>query len=143
MRSALAVVLSMAMLTGCAVGPNYKRPQVQVPTQYRRPTPNAAVPEKTALSDLAWASLFRDDVITELVRKALTQSNDLEAATQRVLEARAQLGITRSQIAPNVSASAGFTAARTSSIGSFNFIPPGTQSGDQLHSGRIEPVVGA
>jgi len=126
MRSAIAVVLSMAMLTGCAVGPNYKRPQVQVPTQYRRPTPNAAVPEKTALSDLAWASLFRDDVITELVRKALTQSNDLEAATQRVLEARAQLGITRSQIAPNVSASAGFTAARTSSIGSFNFIPPGT-----------------
>jgi multidrug efflux system outer membrane protein len=70
--------------------------------------------------------LFQDEVITTLVKTALQQSNDLQAATQRVLEARAQLGITRSQLAPQVNASGSFTAARTSSIGSFNFIPPGS-----------------
>jgi multidrug efflux system outer membrane protein len=125
-----AVVLSAILLTSCAVGPNYKRPVVPAPAQYRQPEPIAGASDKSSLSDLAWSSLFRDEVITNLVRTALTQSYDLQAATQRVLEARAQLGISRSQLAPQVTASGGFTAARTSSIGSFNFIPPGTNLAD-------------
>ena len=123
--SAVAVVLC-TFLTGCAVGPNYKRPSVQVPAQYRQPSPAPGTPRNGSLADVAWASLFRDDVITNLVKTALAQSQDLKAASERVLEARAQLGITRSQLAPQITASAGFTAARTSSIGSFNFIQPGT-----------------
>ncbi len=128
MRFGQAVVVTavLSLLTGCAVGPNYKRPVVQTPAQYRQPVPVTGPAEKPSLSDLAWANLFHDDVITQLVKTALAQSHDLEAATQRVLEARAQLGITRSQLAPQVTASGSFTAARTSSIGSFNFIPPGT-----------------
>ena len=98
------------------------------------PVPAAAPvtepPGKSSLSDLAWANLFQDEVITRLVKTALVQSNDLEAATQRVLEARAQLSITRSQLAPQITASGSFTAARTSSIGSFNFIPAGTNLAD-------------
>jgi NodT family efflux transporter outer membrane factor (OMF) lipoprotein len=99
---------------------------VQAPAQYRQPVPVTGPAEKASISDLAWANLFQDEVITRLVKTALVQSNDLEAATQRVLEARAQLGITRSQLAPQVSASGSFTAARTSTLGSFNFIPPGS-----------------
>ena len=134
MRSRLtAAVLSalLAGLTGCAIGPNYKRPVVQTPAQYRSPLP-AGTPEKASLSDVQWASLFHDEVITELVKTALLQSNDLEAATQRVLETRAQLSITRAQAAPQVTASGSFTAARTSSIGSFNFIPPGSNLADSF-----------
>jgi outer membrane protein, multidrug efflux system len=124
MRSAGIVVFLFSLLAGCAIGPNYKRPAVQAPNQYRQPLPVTAPAEETSLSDLAWANLFQDEVITRLVKTALVQSNDLEAATQRVLQARAQLGITRSQLAPQVTASGSFTAARTSSVGSFNFIPP-------------------
>jgi multidrug efflux system outer membrane protein len=130
MRSTVVAVILFSALTGCAVGPNYKRPVVQAPAQYRQPVPVTEPPGKSSLSDLAWASLFQDEVITRLVKTALVQSNDLEAATQRVLEARAQLSITRSQLAPQVTASGSFTAARTSSIGSFNFIPPGTNLAD-------------
>jgi NodT family efflux transporter outer membrane factor (OMF) lipoprotein len=126
MRLAGIAVLLFSLLTGCAIGPNYKRPVVQAPTQYRQPVPVTGPAEKASISDLAWANLFQDEVITRLVKTALVQSNDLEAATQRVLEARAQLGITRSQLAPQVSASGSFTAARTSTLGSFNFIPPGS-----------------
>jgi NodT family efflux transporter outer membrane factor (OMF) lipoprotein len=126
MRLAGIAVLLFSLLTGCAIGPNYKRPVVQAPAQYRQPLPVTGPAEKASISDLAWANLFQDEVITRLVKTALVQSNDLEAATQRVLEARAQLGITRSQLAPQVSASGSFTAARTSTIGSFNFIPPGS-----------------
>lgn len=120
----VATVFLCALLTGC-IGPNYKRPVVQIPTEYRQPTA-VATPEKRSLSDLAWASLFQDEVVATLVRKALAQSNDLEAASQRVLQARAQLGITRSRLAPQVTASGTFVASRMSSVGSFNFIPPGT-----------------
>jgi NodT family efflux transporter outer membrane factor (OMF) lipoprotein len=114
------------MLTDCAVGPNYKRPAVQTPAQYRRPAPVTEPIEKSSLADISWAALFQDDTITSLVKTALSQSNDLEAAAQRVLQARAQLGITRSQLAPQISASGSFTASRSSSIGSFNFLPRGT-----------------
>lgn len=126
----LAAFSLCVFLTGCAVGPNYKRPVVQTPAQYRQPEPVTGPAEKASLSDVAWANLFQDEVITNLVKTALAQSHDLEAATQRVLEARAQLGITRSQLAPQVTASGSFTAARTSSIGSYNFIPPGTNLAD-------------
>jgi NodT family efflux transporter outer membrane factor (OMF) lipoprotein len=125
-----AVTLVLLFSTGCAIGPNYKRPAVQTPAQYRQPLPLNEPADKSSLSDVAWASLFQDDVITKLVKTALVQSYDLQAATQRVLEARAQLGITRSQIAPQVTASGGFTGARISSIGSFNFIPAGTNLAD-------------
>jgi NodT family efflux transporter outer membrane factor (OMF) lipoprotein len=130
MRCRLAAILLFSFLTGCAVGPNYKRPVVQAPAQYRQPLPVTDGAGKNSLSDLAWANLFQDEVITRLVQTALVQSNDLEAATQRVLEARAQLSITRSQLAPQVTASGSFTAARSSSIGSFNFIPAGTNLAD-------------
>lgn len=124
-RHAFLTFACLSLLTSCAVGPNYKRPAVNTPAQYRQPTPVTPA-EKQSLADTAWANLFQDQVITNLVQTALRQSNDLGAATQRVLEARAQLGITRSQLSPQISASGGFTAARTSSIGSFNFIPPGS-----------------
>jgi multidrug efflux system outer membrane protein len=123
-RIAAPIALSL-LLASCAVGPNYKRPAVNTPAQYRQPVP-VTTGDKNSLADATWANLFQDEVITNLVKTALQQSNDLQVATQRVLEARAQLGITRSQLAPQVNASGSFTAARTSSIGSFNFIPPGT-----------------
>ena len=107
------------------MGPNYKRPPVQTPAQYRQPIPSHEPPEKASLSDLAWANLFHDEVITNLVRTALAQSHDLEAATERVLEARAQLGITRSQLFPQVTASGSFNSERLPAVGSFPFIPPG------------------
>jgi multidrug efflux system outer membrane protein len=118
--------LLLGLLTGCAIGPNYHRPVVPTPTVYRQPAQTAEPPDKASLAEVAWANLFQDQVITGLVQTALKQSNDLDAATQRVLEARAQLGITRSQLAPQISASGSFNATRSSSIGSINFIPPST-----------------
>ncbi|MBV9265136.1 MAG: efflux transporter outer membrane subunit [Acidobacteriaceae bacterium] len=121
-----AVLASCLLLGGCALGPNYKRPVVQTPAQYRQPLPSSAQAEKASLSDVAWSSLFGDEVITTLVKTALAHNHDVEAASERVLEARAQLGITRSQLAPQITASGSFEAARSSSIGSFNFIPADT-----------------
>ncbi len=127
MRSQILILVgTVAMLTGCAVGPNYHRPLVTTPTDYRRPTASAEPLDKESLADLQWSKLFQDEVITGLVKSALSQSHDLEAATQRVMEARAQLGISRAQLAPNITAAGSFNATRSSSDGSFVFIQPGT-----------------
>jgi multidrug efflux system outer membrane protein len=126
LHSIAATAALFALSLGCAVGPNYKRPVVKSPADFRRPTQAQAEPSKESLADLQWASLFGDEVLTNLVKTALAQSYDLQAASQRVLEARANLGITRSQLFPRIDASGNFSANRTSSIGSFNFIPAGS-----------------
>ena len=128
MRRSVVFSLCLCLLTGCALGPNYKRPDLQTPPQYRQPTPAAAATptDKNSLADLNFADLFHDETITNLVKTALKQSYDLQAATERVLEARAQLGIVRSELFPQLTASGSYTAVRNSSVGAFNIVPPGT-----------------
>ncbi|MCU1261412.1 MAG: efflux system, outer rane lipoprotein NodT family, partial [Bryobacterales bacterium] len=120
MRRAFAF-LCLAGLTGCAVGPNYKRPVVTPPPQFRGGEASGA-----SIAETKWFDLFKDDKLTETVNLALAQNYDLQIAASRVLEARAQLGITRADLFPHISGTAAFTASRGSSIGSFNFIPSGT-----------------
>jgi multidrug efflux system outer membrane protein len=120
----IAVTLSLGLaLSSCAMGPNYKRPSAQVPAQFRG-AEGPATPQ--SLADLNWFDLFEDDVLKQLVTTALEQNFDLRIAAERVLQARAQLGITRSDQFPTVGASAEFVANRGSSAGSAVFIPRGT-----------------
>ena len=119
-RASLAV-LSALLLAGCAVGPNYKRPAVPVPEEYR-----GAIADASSLADKKWSDLFEDDALRQLVATALQHNFDLGMASERVLEARAQFHIQRAQEFPNVSAQAGFTAARSSGVSSLEPLPPGT-----------------
>jgi len=119
MRSSyISIALLAALLTGCAVGPNYRRPQVAVPANFRAPEP---LPEAQAasLADLKWFEVFHDDKLQELIRVALTQNYDLRDAVTRVEQARANLGITRSNQLPQVGASADLQVTRLSRDGSF------------------------
>jgi NodT family efflux transporter outer membrane factor (OMF) lipoprotein len=116
---------SAVVVSACAVGPNYKRPAVPVPSQFRGVAPDQpATPE--SLADLKWFDLFEDDVLKQLVNTALEQNFDLRIAAERVLQARALLGVSRSDQFPTLDATADFAASRTSSVGSIIFIPRGT-----------------
>jgi len=112
--------LLVVLLTGCAVGPNYKRPDVPAPPQFRG-AESATTPE--SLADVKWFDLFQDDVLNQLVSTALSQNHDLRIAADRVLQARAQLGLTKSQLFPTVSASASFDSNKVSKIGANRFVP--------------------
>ena len=115
----VALLLAGVLLTGCTVGPNYKRPAVPVPPQFRYSDPDGV----RSIADTKWFDLFQDEVLTQLVNEALQQNFDLRIAAERVLQARAALGITRSQLYPQVNAAGEFEAARTSKIGSVTFLP--------------------
>jgi len=116
--NSIAMVATAIALTGCTVGPNYHRPQVPVPARFRAPEP---LPESEAasLADLKWFDVFRDRQLQVLIKAALASNYDLRDAVARVDEARASLGITRSNQIPQLSTSASMNYTRISR-GSFS-----------------------
>jgi len=95
-------------LCGCTVGPNYKRPAVSVPVDYRGLPPSASgqpTPPGPPAEDFAvmkWWAVFRDDVLQGLIKEALTNNYDVRVAATRIIEADAALGIARSNQFPSV-----------------------------------------
>jgi outer membrane protein, multidrug efflux system len=108
LRAAVALILAFS-ISGCTVGPNYKRPNADVPTTYRAASANDAA---AALGDAKWWAVFQDEELQNLIRVALQQNFDLRIAATRVLQAQAQLGITRADQFPTLSAGAGLGSSR-------------------------------
>jgi multidrug efflux system outer membrane protein len=123
MRSApIAIAMAAALLTGCTVGPNYKRPAIKVPDNFRAPDP-LPPPQAASLADLKWFEVFKDEKLQQLIRAALERNYDLRDAVTRVAQARANLGITRSNQFPQFSASGSLEITRLSRDGQFP-LPP-------------------
>jgi outer membrane protein, multidrug efflux system len=99
------------MLTACAVGPDYKRPQVPAPAQYRFVDGQA---EAQSMADLPWWQVFGDPTLQVLVREAVTNNLDVRVALARVEAARARAGIAKSFLYPQVDGVAGYTARQAS-----------------------------
>ena len=125
MKRTLASLFALLLLTSCAVGPNYKRPTVQVPPEFRGASVDQPATAES-LADLKWFDLFEDDALKQLVTTALQQNFDLRIAAERVLQARAQLGVARSEQFPTLDATGEFAVTRGSSVGSIRFLPRGT-----------------
>ena len=114
MKPRLFLLSAALLLSGCTVGPNYKRPTVAVPGSYRGTiSDQAAQTQLAALGDQKWWDIFQDEQLRALIRSALTQNYDSRIAAFRVLEAQAQLGITRADQFPTVGAGAGISDTRT------------------------------
>jgi multidrug efflux system outer membrane protein len=114
MRNCTVLLSAALLLSGCTVGPNYKRPVVAVPPTYRGAVPDETAQTDTAtLGDQKWRDIFQDEQLRALIRTALQQNYDVRIAASRVLEANAQLGITRADQFPTLSAGAGIGDVRT------------------------------
>src|ERR1051326_3624068 len=118
MKNSLAIILAASLLSGCTMGPKYTRPQVQVPQNFRAPAPLPA-PAAASLADEKWFEVFQDQKLQELIRTALQQNYDLRDAVARVEQARANLGITRSNQFPQVGAGGAIEVTRLSRDGQF------------------------
>jgi len=127
----LGLLLAVSGLVGCAVGPNYKRPTVDVPATYRGATDGSAPGEngqfkegqsgaesaKPSFGDEKWWQVFEDRQLQGLIRTALQNNYDVRIAAARVLEARAQLGITRADQFPSLSAGGNIASQQSPKIG--------------------------
>jgi multidrug efflux system outer membrane protein len=94
------------------------RPTINVPANFRAPEP-LPTPQAASVADLKWFEVFKDESLQQLVRTALEQNYDLRDAVARVEQARANLGITRSNQFPQVDASGALEVTRLSRDGQF------------------------
>src|SRR6516164_11492125 len=92
MRQRWFLALTLLLLTGCTLGPKYKRPTVPVPESYRGDTTNP--PDNTSLGDEKWWAVFQDPQLQELIRQALAQNYDFRIVAAREREAEASVGTT-------------------------------------------------
>lgn len=114
----LAICVVVLSLAGCAVGPNYKRPTVNVPQTYRGMTDEeAAKSDSASLGDQKWWEVFQDQQLQQLIRTALQQNYDVRIAAARVLAAQAQVGITRADQLPSATAGGSGTNQRNPAMG--------------------------
>jgi multidrug efflux system outer membrane protein len=100
-----ALLPAALLLAGCAVGPDFRRPEVPVPPDFRGQAPDAPVSPES-LGDLAWAQIFQDETLQALIRTALVENYDFQVAVARILGARAQVTVSRSFQFPDLSATA-------------------------------------
>jgi NodT family efflux transporter outer membrane factor (OMF) lipoprotein len=117
------LLLAPLLLAGCAVGPKYQRPIVQVPAAYKEPPPEAykesqgwktAQPADTKLRGDWWA-LFGDADLNNLEQQVDVSNENLKSAEARFQQARALVRVNRSQKYPTVTAGAQATSNRDSS----------------------------
>jgi multidrug efflux system outer membrane protein len=92
-----SVLLLAVLLAGCAVGPNYKRPVVHSPADFRAEAQSTNSP----FTELAWWQVYEDAALQTLIREAFTNGYDLRIAVARVEQARAVAMQARSQFFPN------------------------------------------
>jgi multidrug efflux system outer membrane protein len=101
-------------LTGCAVGPKYQRPAIAVPDTYRgAPLSDISDLAVQSLGDQDWSEVFSDPQLQQLIRVALDQNYDVRIAATRILQAEAQLGVTRADQYPTLDATAEVDNQRT------------------------------
>jgi len=87
------------LVGGCLMGPDYKRPEVPAPADYRGATAGTA---GASIADKDWVEVFPDPTLHELIRTALRQNRDVAIAAARIEQAQAQLGITRADQLPQL-----------------------------------------
>ncbi len=109
----MAAMMSLSLVAGCRVGPNYHRPVVQPPTAFRDLSENPqAQAQAASYADLPWWQVFQDPQLQELIRTALKQNYDLQLATERINAARAQVAISRSRLFPQVQGNGDFSGGK-------------------------------
>ena len=109
------MMVPLALLAGCLVGPNYKRPAVSIPPDYRSPAP-AQTASASSLGNEKWWQVYQDPVLVQLIHTALAQNYDARIAATRVLEAQAQVGITRANQFPSAAIGADIFSQRNPKI---------------------------
>ncbi len=126
-------VLAALILAGCAVGPNYKRPDTAPPAAYRDEAPGGAA----SLADLAWWDIYKDPRLNELIRTALAEGFDARIAAARVEQARAIASQVHGQLFPGIGYAGNADRGRNALLGN-----PYTQGGGTTADG-FDGYVGA
>ena len=93
----VAVFFAGLLLSSCAIGPDYSRPDLSLPNGFRMATGEQ---EAESFANLPWWDLLQDESLRHLVRIALAENKDLKRAVASVEDFQARLLIARMDFAP-------------------------------------------
>ena len=110
MRRAYATCAILLLLTGCETKPKVQTPKAHVPAGWNEPVAHGVVVDSTAVRE--WWKTFQDPTLDTLVERAGRANLDLRLAAERVTEARAARGVSKSALLPSVATSGGYTRVR-------------------------------
>jgi NodT family efflux transporter outer membrane factor (OMF) lipoprotein len=118
---------ALLLLTACTVGPNFEAPGWLSPASWfakkAEPIPPApSLPVAEAI-DPNWWNLFNDPELTALEHRVAGENLDVQVATARLEESRAQLGITGAAQFPTLNANGSYTRQKSSNVGEFANAP--------------------
>ena len=129
LKRGLEVIVTLGVLGGCAVGPNYKRPVVESPGAYRFATGAGA----SSFADLPWWQVFQDPILQDLIGTALTNNYDLKQAVARVEQARNVAVAARSPLFPQIGYGGDLGRGRNSLFNTPASLNGGTASSAQVN----------
>jgi len=127
--ASILLLAIVAGLVGCAVGPNYQRPVVDMPARYRFAPTEAT----NSLGDLPWWEVFRDPALQDLIRTALTNNYDLKRAVARVEQARQQVTVARAPLFPQIGYGGDVGRGRNALLNSPAALNGATESSAQIN----------
>ena len=119
MQRILSFCVLMFALSGCTIGPDYRRPELDTPAGWR-----LAEQDGRELADTAWWEQFGDPVLNELIASALQENRDLLIAAARVEQYAGRYGATRAELFPQVGGSTEYARQRVTEAGD-NPVTPG------------------
>jgi outer membrane protein, multidrug efflux system len=118
-RFVTMTIAAIVLLAGCAVGPDFHRPETPVPPGWSGlstpSTPQASITTPQPAHLVEWWKTFDDPMLTSLVERAIASNLDLRQAGARVRQARATRGIAVSGLWPEIDASASYNRSLNSS----------------------------
>ena len=126
----LGILAVLVLEAGCLMGPKYNRPAVNVPQEYRAPARQQAA-AASSLGNEQWWQLYQDPVLTQLIHTAITQNYDVRIAAAHVLEAQAQVGITRANQLPSANVGADVFSEQNAKV--TNLFPAYQVNGGELN----------
>lgn len=129
-RRAAALAIAATMLVACAVGPDYERPDVEMPPDWR-----VDLGEANELANTRWWLQFSDPVLDELIATALAENLDIQIAAARVAQFAGAVEATRARLLPQLSYGVGASRSRSS-----EFLLPG---GTDPYTTQYQAALGA
>ena len=98
-----AGILATGLFAGCAVGPNYHRPLVRTPVAYKTESPWRVAAPKDSLPKESWWEIYGDAELNGYEQQLLKANQSLEAARDRLNQARALARVTSAGLFPTFS----------------------------------------
>ena len=96
-QTLILLLCSSLLITSCAMGPDYSRPQIDTEEKFR-----LSQTEGQSIANLSWWELLQDKKLQLLIDRALTENKNLKQATASVEELQARLGIARMDFFPDI-----------------------------------------